>query len=71
MPIEARSVERFDVRTRGEVGEAIRREAGLVERSADHLTSIGHTVVRQRIMIPGELTALYTDLWDGTTRELI
>ena len=39
--------------------------------TANHLLSQGHTVVRLRIIPPGEGSPLYSDLWDETTHELI
>lgn len=71
VPIEARNVERVVLQGDAAVREIVRREAALVEGFAGYLTSIGHTVVRQRIDLPDESAPLYTDLWDATTRELV
>lgn len=48
-----------------------RREATLVKSYRRHLTAQGVTARRQRIVPPGELRPIYTDLYDPTRNELI
>jgi hypothetical protein len=42
-----------------------------VHRYRRHLRSLGHEVVRLRVVPPGEATRLYSELWDQTASELI
>ena len=51
--------------------EAIRREAALVGRYQVWLTKAKHSFGRNRVRIPDEVAALYTDLFDKTNGELI
>lgn len=50
---------------------AHRREAALQKRYSQHLTQQGHKVCRHKITVSGEPAALYTDLFDLTTGELV
>lgn len=67
---EARVSERFEQQRPGPVA-AERRESALQERYLQYLQRQGHDVCRQRIVLPGESSPLYTDLFDVTTRELV
>jgi len=70
IPTEARVSETFEQERPGTV-VAERREASLQDRYLRFLKHWGHDVHRQRILIPGEPSPLYTDLYDSTTGELI
>lgn len=71
IPTEATNVPSYVVSPPAEPTEYLRREAALVRRYADWLHDRGRTYGRQRIGIPGELSALYTDLYDNSLEELI
>ena len=49
---------------------SVRVESGLVKRFRAHLESKGHEVKRWRLAPLGELTYLYTDIFDVTENEL-
>lgn len=51
--------------------QAERREAGLVGGLRDYLEGMGHHVTRNRIIPPGEVSPLYTDLFDQTDNLLV
>ncbi len=67
---ETRVTENFEQYHPGYVA-AERREAALQERYSKFLKDQGHQVCRQMIVVPGEAGALYTDVFDVTTGELI
>ena len=63
--------ERANVSPDREPYEAELAEAKLVGRYCDYLQAMGHSVGRLRVLPPGESRPIYSDIWDGTTRELI
>ena len=65
LQIERNLVATFAIEQPGREMTALRREAGLVERYADHLRSKGHEVHRDMIVLRGS-ERLYTDLYDET-----
>jgi hypothetical protein len=65
LQIERNLVETFAREQPGREMTALRAEAGLVERYADHLRSKGHVVHRDMIVLRGS-ERLYTDLYDET-----
>ncbi|MCJ0907035.1 hypothetical protein [Rhodococcus sp. ARC_M6] len=67
---EIRTIEMFERDHLGPV-HAERRESALQERYLRFLEDQGHTVCRQMIVVPGESSALYTDVFDVTTGELV
>jgi hypothetical protein len=71
VPVEEQYTERALVDPSREPYEAERREAKLVRALRDHLRSIGHKVVRYRILPEGELKPLYADLFDETSKVLV
>jgi hypothetical protein len=71
VPLEEQHTERAFVDPGREPYEAERREAKLVRGLRDHLRSMGHKVVRYRILPEGELKPLYTDLFDETSKVLV
>ncbi|MGI8336755.1 restriction endonuclease [Actinomadura scrupuli] len=72
LPVEEQRTERTLVDPAREPYEAERREAVLARSYADYAVSqLGHEVVRQQILPPGEAKALFTDLYDQSVRELI
>jgi hypothetical protein len=71
VPVEEQHTERAIATPDREPYEYERREASLVARYADHLRRKGHVVGRLRVVPPGEVAPLYSDLWDETTQELV
>ncbi len=69
--MEEQYTERAFIEPGREPYEAEQREAKLVRALRDHLRSIGHKVVRYRILPDGELKPLYADLVDGTSKVLV
>jgi len=67
---EIRTTEMFERDHLGPV-QAERRESALQERYLRYLEGQGHKVCRQKIVVPGESSALYTDVFDVTTCELV
>lgn len=67
---EIRATETFERDHLGRV-QAERRESALQARYLRFLEGQGHTVCRQMIVVPGESSALYTDVFDVTTGELV
>jgi hypothetical protein len=71
VPVEEQYTERSFVDPGRVPYEAERREAKLVRALRDHLRSIGHKVVRYRILPNGELKPLYADLYDEPAKVLV
>jgi hypothetical protein len=71
VPIEQVHTEKAFVAPSNEPYEAERREQMLVLEFETHLRRLGHEVVRQRILPPGESRPLFTDLYDATTGMLV
>jgi len=71
VPIEAGDVGSYDVRQPAGGTTAQRREQRLVRELADHLESLGHEVRRNEIPGDDDGAAMYSDLFDVTTRLLI
>ncbi|WP_051366421.1 hypothetical protein [Hamadaea tsunoensis] len=69
VPLEAGNVGSYPVAGSAPT-TAERREQALVERYEKALTSMGNTVGRWSITLPGRHNALYTDLYDETENEL-
>jgi hypothetical protein len=68
---EDRHTDEFIVPPAAEPTTAQRREAELLSAYTAYLRSHGHEVSRLRIVPPQATSALYTDLFDNTTNELI
>jgi hypothetical protein len=71
VPIEQQHAEKAYVTPNRQPYEAERREQGLVLDLEAHLCALGHKVLRQRILPPGEARPLFTDLYDATTGLLV
>lgn len=71
VPVEAYRAETFQVAPNREPTTAERREADLVQRYTVWLKTAGGTVTRKQINLPDLGHALYTDLFDSATAELI
>jgi hypothetical protein len=71
VPIEQQQTERAFVAPSHEPYEAERREQRLVLDLEAHLRTLGHEVVRQRIVPESEARPLFTDLYDATTGTLV
>lgn len=71
VPIEQQNTEKAFVEPSREPYEAERREQRLVLALEEHLRGLGHEVVRQRLLPPGEARPLFTDLYDRTTQLLV
>jgi hypothetical protein len=71
VPIEEQYTERAWRVSHRESAELERREATLVLSYHEYLQAQGHVVHRHCIVPSGESQALYSDLWDATTRELV
>lgn len=69
--VEEHHTERSFVTPSRDVYGLERVEATLVQRYRRYLESTGHIVKRLRIVPPGEVSPLYSDLWDESVRELI
>ncbi|MER7536342.1 restriction endonuclease [Streptomyces sp. NPDC097704] len=69
--VEQQHTERTLVEPSREPYEAERREAALVRSFVEHLRLQGHDIARQRIVPPGELKPLYTDIFDRTAGVLV
>ncbi|WP_371787430.1 restriction endonuclease [Streptomyces albidoflavus] len=68
--VEQQHTERTFVDPAREPYEAERVEAKLVRNFVEHLRLQGHTVMRQRISVPGQSKPLITDACDLTTNRL-
>lgn len=71
VPIERQHTEKAYVTPNAEPYEAERREQVLVLNLEKHLLKIGHEVVRNQLLPPGEARPLFTDLYDVTSGTLI
>lgn len=71
VPLEQQETERAYVNPSREPFEIERREQKLVLALEAHLVALGHEVSRQRLLPPGELRPIITDLFDVTTRTLV
>ncbi|MFI6391516.1 restriction endonuclease [Nonomuraea sp. NPDC050540] len=71
LPLEQHLTERTFVNPAGEVYEAERKEASLVQALADYLRNLGHVVGRQQILPAGESRPLFTDLYDHDLKLLV
>lgn len=71
VPIEQQETEKAYVNPNREPYEAERREQTLVLALERHLTGLGHTVNRQRLLPSGEARPIITDLFDVTTGMLV
>jgi hypothetical protein len=71
VPIERQQTEKAFVSPNAEPYEAERREQKLVIALETHLRDLGHDISRQRILPPGEVRPLFTDLYDQTTGTLV
>lgn len=69
--VEENNTERAFVTPDRAAYELERREAALVKRYQQYLESEGYEVGRLRILPPGELRPLYSDLWNTTTKDLV
>jgi hypothetical protein len=68
---ESVNVEGYVAAPSDEPIEHMRREAALVQRYQQWLDRQGHEYSRHQIRLPGELSVLYTDLYDTSARELV
>ncbi|SFF51364.1 hypothetical protein SAMN05216251_11712 [Actinacidiphila alni] len=68
---EQRNTERMTVNPSAEPREAERREAALAANYERHLSGLGHTVTRKKIIPSGDQRPLFTDLFDVTDNVLI
>lgn len=71
VPIEQQQTEKAYVAPSNEPYEAERREQVLVLELEAHLRSLGHEVFRHRILPPGEVRPLFTDLYDASLDMLV
>jgi hypothetical protein len=71
VPIEQQHTEKAYVSPASEPYESDRREQHLVLTLEAHLRGLGHKVVRQQLLPPGEARPLLTDLFDVTTGMLV
>jgi hypothetical protein len=71
VPIERQETEKAYVNPSRERFEAERREQKLVLALEAHLLKLGHKVSRQRLLPPGEVRPIITDLFDSTTGTLV
>jgi hypothetical protein len=71
VPIEQQHTEKAYVSPNRKPYESDRREQRLVIALEDHLLGLGHKVVRQQLLPPGEARPLLTDLFDATTGVLV
>ena len=71
VPIEQQQTEIAYVAPSNKPYEAERREQKLVLAFETHLRGLGHHVVRQRILPPGEARPILTDLFDATAGTLV
>ncbi len=71
VPIERLETEKSYINPSREPYEAERREQKLVRTLEKHLTGLGHTVNRQRLLPSGEARPIITDLFDATTGMLV
>jgi hypothetical protein len=71
VPIEQQHTEKAYVSPASEPYESDRREQRLVLALEAHLRGLGHKVVRQQLLPPGEARPLLTDLFDATTGTLV
>jgi hypothetical protein len=71
IPVEQQHTERMEINPSAEPRASERREATLAAAYERHLTTLGHTVRRQKILPAGEQKPLYTDLFDATDNVLI
>src|SRR5215218_1246037 len=71
VPIEQQHTEKAYVSPNQKPYESDRREQRLVLALEDHLLKLGHEVVRQQLLPPGEARPLLTDLFDATTGVLV
>ncbi|MCQ1776940.1 hypothetical protein NOJ05_06985 [Neorhizobium galegae] len=63
VPLEAYFTERMVVEPSREVYEAERREAELVRQFADYVKTMGHQIVRRRILPKNEGKPIFTDIF--------
>jgi hypothetical protein len=71
VPIEQQHTERAYVSPSTEPYESDRREQRLVLALESHLRNLGHKVVRQQLLPPGEARPLLTDLFDASSGLLV
>lgn len=71
VPIEQQQTERAFVAPTSAPYEAERREQKLVLELEHYLRALGHEIVRNRILPPGEARPLFTDLYDTTLDMLV
>lgn len=71
VPIEQQHTERAFISPSREPYEAERREQRLVHELETYLRRRDHDVSRKRIVPPGEVRPLFTDLFDATTGTLV
>ncbi|HET7417118.1 MAG TPA: hypothetical protein VFJ61_05800 [Solirubrobacterales bacterium] len=71
VPLEQQETEKAYVNPSREPYEAERREQKLVLSLEAHLVALGHEVSRQRLLPPGEVRPIITDLFDATTGTLV
>jgi len=71
VPLEQNKAETFTANPAKGQTEAERREAALADRYAAWLDQHGQRAERQRIRLPGARRALYTDLFNTSTREVV
>jgi hypothetical protein len=71
VPIEQQHTEKAYVSPASEPYESDRREQRLVLALEGHLRSLGHNIVRQQLLPPGEARPLLTDLFDATIGMLV
>jgi hypothetical protein len=71
VPIERQETEKAYVNPSRAPFEAERREQKLVLALEAHLVALGHRVSRQRLLPPGEVRPIITDLFDSTTGTLV
>ncbi len=70
LALEALDVDNYEQQRPQEPREAVRREAALVRRYAEWLSTDGRDTCRQQIRLP-DGTSLYTDLFDLSMDELV
>jgi hypothetical protein len=71
IPIEAGVVEGYEVLTKAERRQALRRETTLVEDFCAHLEAKGDVVMRNELLPSGGSHPLYSDLFNKSRRQLI
>jgi hypothetical protein len=71
VPLEQNQAETFTANPAKGQTQAERREAALVDRYTAWLAQHGQHAERQRISLPGAKRALYTDMFNTTTREVV